>query len=113
LNDRCWADLDFERLVYDHPKLGPGARGAPILTSLDLLERLAILLPPPRHPSLLRRAGADGRSRENWLARPKVCTWPTPGRSGNGSVTRGPRANDSACGGHGTSATRDSRLVDR
>ena len=41
-------ELDPKRLVYDHPKPGPGARGALILTPLELLDRIAALLPPPR-----------------------------------------------------------------
>jgi hypothetical protein len=41
-------ELNPERLVYDHPKSGPGAGGALILTPIELLERLAALVPPPR-----------------------------------------------------------------
>lgn len=40
--------LDGDRLVYDHPRPGPGAAGALILTPLELLDRLAALVPPPR-----------------------------------------------------------------
>ena len=41
-------ELDPERLLYDNPKPGPDARGALILTALELLDRIAALLPPPR-----------------------------------------------------------------
>jgi hypothetical protein len=41
-------ELDCDRLVYDHPKPGPGAPGTLILTPLELLDRLAALVPPPR-----------------------------------------------------------------
>ena len=49
-------ELDPERLVYDIPKPGPGARGAPILTPLELLDRIAALVPPPR----IHRATSGG-----------------------------------------------------
>ena len=41
-------ELAPERLAYDHPKPGPGTRGALILTPLELLGGLAALVPPPR-----------------------------------------------------------------
>jgi len=41
-------ELDPERLVYDPPKAGPGGRGPQCLTPLELLDRLAALVPPPR-----------------------------------------------------------------
>jgi len=41
-------ELDPERLVYDPPKRGPGGTGPQILTPLQLLDRLAALVPPPR-----------------------------------------------------------------
>ena len=54
-------ELDPNRLVYDSPKPGPGAPGTPILTPLELLDRLAALVPPPADspPPLLWRAGAQ------------------------------------------------------
>jgi hypothetical protein len=51
-------DLDPERLGYRPPKPGPGGIAPQCLTPLELLERLAVLAPPPAHPppSPLRRA---------------------------------------------------------
>ena len=40
--------LDREHLSYDHLKPGPGGTGPQILTPLQLLDRLAALVPPPR-----------------------------------------------------------------
>ena len=41
-------ELDPERLLYDHQKAGPGGHGPLCLTPLELLDRLAALVPPPR-----------------------------------------------------------------
>ena len=41
-------ELDREHLIYDHPKRGPGGSGPQVLTPLQLLDRLAALVPPPR-----------------------------------------------------------------
>ena len=41
-------ELDREHLVYEPPKAGPGGSGPQCLTSLELLDRLAALVPPPR-----------------------------------------------------------------
>lgn len=40
--------LDPERLLYDSTKPGPGGSGPLHLTPLELLDRLAALVPPPR-----------------------------------------------------------------
>jgi hypothetical protein len=40
--------IDAEHLVYESPKPGPGGRVSQILTPLELLDRLAALIPPPR-----------------------------------------------------------------
>jgi len=40
--------LDAERQIYEASEPGPGGRGAQILTPLELLDRLAALVPPPR-----------------------------------------------------------------
>jgi hypothetical protein len=39
--------LDGEHLRYDHPKSGPGGSGPQLLTPLELLDRLAAVVPPP------------------------------------------------------------------
>jgi hypothetical protein len=39
---------DGEHLSYDNPKSGPGGSGPQILTPLELLDRLAAVVPPPR-----------------------------------------------------------------
>ena len=41
-------ELDLERLLYDRAKPGPGRSDHLILTPLELLERLAASVPPPR-----------------------------------------------------------------
>jgi hypothetical protein len=41
-------ELDPEHLVYDPPKPGPGGSAPQCLTPLELLARLAALVPPPR-----------------------------------------------------------------
>jgi hypothetical protein len=41
-------ELDPEHLVYDPPKPGPGGSAPQCLTPLELLDRLAALVPPPR-----------------------------------------------------------------
>lgn len=40
--------IDPEHLVYESPKPGPGGRVSQILTPLELMDRLAALIPPPR-----------------------------------------------------------------
>ena len=40
--------LDAERLLYESTKPGPGGSGPQILTPLELIARLAALVPPPR-----------------------------------------------------------------
>ena len=39
---------DAEHLVYESPKPGPGGRVSQILTPLELMDRLAALIPPPQ-----------------------------------------------------------------
>ena len=41
-------ELDPERLLYEGTKPGPGGNGPLLLTPLELLDRLAALVPPPR-----------------------------------------------------------------
>jgi hypothetical protein len=41
-------ELDCEHLSYDNPKPGPGGSGPQLLTPLELLDRIAALVPPPR-----------------------------------------------------------------
>ncbi len=41
-------ELDREHLIYDPPKPGPGGTGPQRLSPLELLDRLAALVPPPR-----------------------------------------------------------------
>lgn len=40
--------IDAAHLVYESPKPGPGGRVSLMLTPLELIERLAALIPPPR-----------------------------------------------------------------
>jgi hypothetical protein len=58
-------ELDAEHLIYDSAKPGSGAT-APRLTPLELLERLAPLVPPPRvhrhrYYGVLARTAAHGK----------------------------------------------------
>jgi len=54
---------DHEHLSYDHPQPGPGARSALILTPLELLDRIAVLMPPPHiHLHRHRHFGAPVRT---------------------------------------------------
>ena len=39
---------DAEHLLYENTRPGPGGRGPQILTPLELIDRLAALVPPPR-----------------------------------------------------------------
>jgi hypothetical protein len=41
-------ELDREHLVYEPPKAGPGGSGPQCVTPLELLDRLATVVPPPR-----------------------------------------------------------------
>jgi len=39
---------DAEHLIYENTRSGPGGSGPQILTPLQLIDRLAALVPPPR-----------------------------------------------------------------
>ena len=59
-------ELDPERLLYASKKQGPGGNGPQILTPLELLDRLAALVPPPsvhrhRYFGVLARTAAHGK----------------------------------------------------
>ena len=41
-------ELDPERLLYDSAKPGPGGNSPLLLTPLELLDRIAAIVPPPR-----------------------------------------------------------------
>jgi hypothetical protein len=41
-------EIDAEHLVYESVKAGPGGSVSLMLTPLELIERLAALIPPPR-----------------------------------------------------------------
>jgi hypothetical protein len=41
-------ELDPERLLYEGTRPGPGGGGPLFLTPLELIERIAALVPPPR-----------------------------------------------------------------
>ncbi len=43
-----WREIDAEHLVYESVKPGPGGSVSLMLTPLELIERLAALIPPPR-----------------------------------------------------------------
>jgi len=47
LDRRC--ELDPERLLYEGAKLSPGGNGRLLLTSPELIDRLAALVPPRIH----------------------------------------------------------------
>ena len=53
-------DIDAEHLVYESIKPGVGGRVSQMLSPLELIERLAVLIPTTQaSPSLLRSAGAQ------------------------------------------------------
>jgi hypothetical protein len=56
-----WREIDAEHLVYESIKPGPGGSVSLMLTPLELIERLAALIPPAAStsPSLLRGAGTE------------------------------------------------------
>ena len=59
-------ELDPERLLYEGTKPGPGGSGSLLLTPLELLDRLAALVPPPRihrhrYFGALARTAANGK----------------------------------------------------
>ena len=72
-------ERDREHLINEPPKPGPGASGPQRLTPLELLDRLAALLPPPRlHRH--RHFGApvrNDRLLQISAATSTVWTWPT------------------------------------
>jgi hypothetical protein len=60
------SELEPERFIYDNPKADPGARAALILSPLELLDRIAALVPPPRihrhrYFGVLARTAAYGK----------------------------------------------------
>jgi hypothetical protein len=70
-------ELDREHLIYEHPKPGPGGSGPRLLTPLELLDRLAVLVPPPRiHRHRYFGARAHDRLLEISAAASNVWTWP-------------------------------------
>ena len=54
-------EIDPEHLMYESTKPGPGGSVSLLLTPMQLLDRLAALIPPPAPPSasLHRSAGAE------------------------------------------------------
>ena len=53
-------EIDPGHLVYESAKPGPGGSVSLLLTPMQLLDRLAALIPPaPPSASLYRRAGAE------------------------------------------------------
>ena len=52
-------EIDAEHLVYESIKRGPGGSISLMLTPLELIERVAALIPPPRRPL---RLGAAARA---------------------------------------------------
>ena len=73
-------ELDPERLLYESTKPGPGGNGSLLLTPLELLDRLAALVPPPRihrhrYFGVLARTAAHG---DVSGVTPSGRTWPRP-----------------------------------
>jgi Arc/MetJ family transcription regulator len=83
--------IDAEHLVYESPKPGPGGRVSQILTPLELMDRLAALIPPPRrHRHRSRRAGAELAAAAGGHGAGRCGTEAGTGRGG--SRSRGKRA---------------------
>jgi len=54
--------IDAEHLVYESVKPGPGGSVSLLMTPLELIERLAALIPPPhRRPACRARRPRGGR----------------------------------------------------
>ncbi len=53
-------EIDAEHLVYESVKPGPGGSVSQILTPMQLLDRLAALIPPPRLHRHRGNRGCDG-----------------------------------------------------
>ena len=71
-------ELDPERLLYTGAKLGPGGNGPPLLTPLELLDRLAALVPPPRtHRSRYFGVRASTPLTGNFRATANDRSWPS------------------------------------
>ena len=71
-------ELDREHLIYDPPKPGPGGSGPQLLTPLELLDRLAALVPE----SVARNASAACACAEAALTPPRCSpenALPVPG----------------------------------
>jgi hypothetical protein len=70
-------ELDREHFIYDHPKSDPGGSGPQLLTPLELLDRLAALVPLLR---INRHRYFDARAYDRLLeisaAASTVWTWP-------------------------------------
>ena len=75
-------EFDPERLLYASNKPGPGGNGPLLLTPLQLLDRLAVLVPPPRihrHRSFgVRAPHSPLRSAVTALARAATTSPPAP-----------------------------------
>ena len=79
-------ELDPERVLYESTKPGPDGNGSLLLTPLELLDRLAALVPPPRihrhrcfgslarmaaHVKFPRRPRTTGHGRSETVALPR------------------------------------------
>jgi len=71
-------ELDPERLLYEGAKPAPGRISPLLFTPVQLLDRLAAMVPPPRihRHRYFRGAGANGSSREIFAATPNGRSWP-------------------------------------
>ena len=99
-------EIDAEHLVYESVKPGPDGSVSLMLTPLELIERLAALMPPPRrhqhrysgcwHPthccshSSVRFGQKNSRSNDQLMDYLAVCFWPIadgphPAHSGRSS----------------------------
>ncbi|MBK6972962.1 MAG: hypothetical protein IPH26_08380 [Sterolibacteriaceae bacterium] len=80
--------VDAERLVYETVKPGPGGSVSLMLTPLELIERLAALIPPPRRQAAEPPEAAIHWFGARWLlwvgCRPPTVTtqWPLENWSG-------------------------------
>ena len=61
-------ELDSERLHYEAAEPGPGGNGPLLLTPLELLDRLAAPVPPPRNHRH-RYFGVLARTAAHWKFR--------------------------------------------
>jgi hypothetical protein len=90
-------ELDAHRLIYHLPKPGPEGRTQLILSPLELLERIAALLPPPRQHR--HRFVHSVKAAGSWQENPLAWRPPTPGTAPRSPASCPARRSAGHCSG--------------